>query len=225
MLVDPINGTNSTLLCVAATIYTLEGDFVSAIKCCRDPISLEMYSILVVLYLRIQRVELAEIALGHMGEFNDDATITQLTMSFFNLYNGGSSSSSLGTESGGGTTKQQQQQASAEAETLFQELIDKYGDSIVMLMNGKAISLMQQSKFEAASKLLMTALSKNAQDAETLANLISCSLQMGKSMEFVKRYVQQLKSFAPKHPFVKKLSQMESAFDEAAGQYLSKLSK
>lgn len=210
-LLDPVNGTNSVLLCIAATIYTNEGDFLSCIKCCQDPSSLEMFSILVISYLRIYRLDLAEAALRRMSELNDDATITQLTTALLNLWKGGTT-----TESS---------KLLEEAETQFQELMDKYGgDSLVTPLNGKALVYIQQQqsgKYDSAHKLLLSALAKKAQDPETLANLVSCSLLMGKSLSdpSVKRYIQQLKNVAPNHMLISKIQALEDSFQAAMVQY------
>jgi coatomer protein complex subunit epsilon len=212
LLLDPVNGTNSVLLCIAATVYTNEGDILSCIKCCHDPTSLEMFSILVISYLRIYRLDLAESALKKMSELKDDATITQLTTALLNLWKGGTTVDAKLLE---------------EAETQFQELMDKYGgDSLVTPLNGKALVYLQQQqqqsgKYDSAHKLLLSALAKKAQDPETLANLVSCSLLMGKSLSdpSVKRYIQQLKNVAPKHMFVSKIQTLEDSFQAAMIQY------
>jgi coatomer protein complex subunit epsilon len=189
-LVDPIFSADATFLTVIASIYIQEGNYTEAIKYLKDPSTLEHYSLLVTCFLRIYRLDLAENALKKMSDINDDATITQLTTAWFYLA----------------------KEKFNEAETLFGELLDKYGESVVLL-NGKALVYMHQQSYEKANKILVSALAKRSQDSETLINLIVSSLHLQKPNDLIKRYVNQLKSTAPQHPWVKKYNLMELDFD------------
>lgn len=57
------------------------------------------------------------------------------------------------------------------------------------------------------------ALEKSPKDADTLANLVACSLHLGKPAA---RYLTQLKQVAPAHAIVKRSEEGEAAFDRAA---------
>ncbi|KAJ8633131.1 hypothetical protein MRB53_026467 [Persea americana] len=58
----------------------------------------------------------------------------------------------------------------------------------------------------------LAVLPQDAKDAETLANLVVCSLHLGKSPS---RYLSQLKLTHPDHLLVKRQSTAEESFDRA----------
>jgi len=60
----------------------------------------------------------------------------------------------------------------------------------------------------------LQAFEKNPKDADTLANLVTVSLHLGKSAA---RYQGQLKQVSPDHAIVKRLEEGEAAFERAAG--------
>eukprot|EP01080_Neovahlkampfia_damariscottae_P010564 gene10564-3083_t len=153
-LLDPIFSTDLNLLIVSSTIYTLEGDYLSSIKLMKDMNNLEMCSILISNYLSINRIDLAEKTLKIMSEKNDDASITQLSTASIYLSKG--------------------EDKLILAESIYQELIEKYTES-VSLLNGKAIVCLKEGRYDEANKILLQALSKRNQDSETLINLIVCS--------------------------------------------------
>jgi coatomer protein complex subunit epsilon len=66
--------------------------------------------------------------------------------------------------------------------------------------------------FEEAETLLLEALNKDAKDPETLANLVVCSLHVGKSSS---RYLNQLKLSHPEHVLVKRAASAEDNFERA----------
>lgn len=140
---------------------------------------------------------MAEKALKKMSEMNDEATLTQLSSAYVTLAKG---------------VKIQ------DAEDIFQELIDKFGESVALL-NGKALCLIRTSKFTEAEKILIAALGKRNQDPETLINLIVCAQHLKKSKELVQRYISQLKSVSPNHPWVKDFVEMENGFTKSASKY------
>jgi tetratricopeptide (TPR) repeat protein len=105
-----------------------------------------------------------------MKKLDDDASITQLSTAWFQLYKGG-------TES-------------AEALYIFQvcaknvggifflsllygkqELAEKYGETS-LLLNGQAASLLHQGKFVEAEDLLHRALQLDSNDCDVLVNLV-----------------------------------------------------
>ncbi|KAF0923606.1 hypothetical protein E2562_006595 [Oryza meyeriana var. granulata] len=71
---------------------------------------------------------------------------------------------------------------------------------------------MPTSNFEDAEGVLLESLNKDDKDAETLANLIVCSLNLGKSAS---RYLNQLKLAHPDHMWVKRMSSAEDSFERA----------
>ncbi|CAA6664541.1 unnamed protein product [Spirodela intermedia] len=87
-----------------------------------------------------------------------------------------------------------------EAYLIFQDFSEKFLMTGLVL-NGKAVCCMHMGNFD-----------EDPRDPETLANLIVCSLHLGKSST---RYLSQLKLHHSKHMLVKRLSAAEEAFERA----------
>ncbi|KAG1676138.1 hypothetical protein FOA52_004978 [Chlamydomonas sp. UWO 241] len=68
-------------------------------------------------------------------------------------------------------------------------------------------------EWEEAERDLLDAFNKDAKNPDTLANLITCGLHLGKNTA---RYVTQLKIAAPLHPASKRLAAADGAFSFAA---------
>ncbi|CAA7405525.1 unnamed protein product [Spirodela intermedia] len=75
-----------------------------------------------------------------------------------------------------------------------------------LVLNGKAVSCMHMGNFDEDETLLLDALTKDPWDLETLANLIVCSIYLGKSST---RFLSQLKLHHPEYMLVKRLSAAE----------------
>jgi len=199
LMEDPVQAQDATLLTLAATIYLQEGNETEALKIVHNPSSLELASLQVRGLIRINRVDLAEIALRHMLDMNDDATISQLTNAYLAIAQGG-------------------QEKIEEAQIIFQELQKKFGGSSVIL-NGLAICALHLGAYENAEKVLLTSLGTVPNDPDTLINLIVCGQHLKKGEEYTAKYLTQLSSAAPNHPWVKKYNELDSDFDSASLAY------
>ncbi|KAG6502202.1 hypothetical protein ZIOFF_042091 [Zingiber officinale] len=123
-----------------------------------------------------------------MQQIDEDHTLTQLANAWLDLAVGGSKIQ--------------------EAYLIFQDFSEKYG----MVLNGKAVCCIHMGRFDEAESLLLEALNKDAKDAETLVNLVVCSLHLSKPST---RFLNQLKLSHPDHMLPKRLAAAEDNFDRA----------
>jgi coatomer subunit epsilon len=121
--------------------------------------------------LKVNRINQAEKVLKKMMDINEEATLTKLISAYVSLSIGGDKSQ--------------------DAENTFQELIEKYGETVTLL-NGKAACYLQIGDYQKAHKELLKALSKRSNDPETLINLIVCSQHLKKSTDLIQRYLRYL---------------------------------
>jgi len=133
-----------------------------------------------------------------MQSIDDDATITQLAQAWLNCGIGGDKL--------------------REAYYIYQELMEKNGPATTVL-NGLAVCSMLMHEWDSAETALLQALEKNPKHAETLVNLIVCYSHQQKPREHIQRYVSQLKSSSPSHPWVLKFNDAEESFDRAASHF------
>ncbi|KAG5863686.1 hypothetical protein JTB14_028363 [Gonioctena quinquepunctata] len=101
---------------------------------------------------------------------------------------------------------------------IYQELVDKYG-STPLLLNGQAVTFIGQAKYEEAEAALQEALDKDANYPDTLVNMIVLQRHMGKTPEIANRYLAQLKDANPDHPYIRNLKQKETDFSRICLQY------
>lgn len=125
--------------------------------------------LVVTLNLQIHRVDVALAALKVMQERADDAVPTQVARALIAIENGEADNASY----------------------IFQELLDKYGQS-VLLLNGLAVSTIHQGEFEKAERILQDALllvnsydsllnaSKDNKSVPTRLNLLVCSQHLNR---------------------------------------------
>lgn len=192
-LADITTATATTQL-IAAMVFYHERNIDEALKVLHQSTSLEGHALLLQLYLKLDRPDIAEKHYRAMETLDADATLTQLANAWLNIAIGGD--------------KYQ------EASYIFQELLDKYG-ATPLLLNGLAVYNLHTRKYEEAEKQLLEALEKNPKDPETLINLIACHQQLRKT-DLVNRYTNQLKTAAPKHPWVVDLASAEENFERSA---------
>ncbi|PKU59700.1 Coatomer subunit epsilon-1 [Dendrobium catenatum] len=190
-LSDAAIGNNPVLRLVAGIIYMHEQDYNEALKHTNAGGTMELLALNVQIYIKMHRSDYAEKQLKLMQQIDEDHTLTQLASAWFNLAVGGSKIQ--------------------EAYLIYQDFSEKY-QMTGMILNGKAVCCMHMGRFDEAETLLLEALNKDAKDAETLANLVVCSLHVGKSAS---RYLSQLKLTHPDHVLIKRVSSAEDSFDRA----------
>uniref|UniRef100_A0A0K0DY06 Coatomer subunit epsilon n=1 Tax=Strongyloides stercoralis TaxID=6248 RepID=A0A0K0DY06_STRER len=178
--VKTYDASNEHFCILTALIYINESDFESALRLLNNCDSLEGQATMVQVLLKIDRIDLAMKKLKEMQEIDEDATITQLASAWVNT--------ALGKEK------------LKDAFYTYQELIDKYGGTVSLLVS-QASCLIQQEKYEEAEKLLIDAQQKDADNAEVCINLYVVNSYLGKSAESQGRLINQLKHFHPDHPW------------------------
>mmetsp|Transcript_9398 Transcript_9398/g.24772 ORF Transcript_9398/g.24772 Transcript_9398/m.24772 type:complete len:136 (-) Transcript_9398:427-834(-) len=132
-----------------------------------------------------------------MQRIDDDATLTQLANAEVLMAKG--------------SAKAQ------DAFYVYQDLSEKYGPS-GLLLNNLAACNMLMGKYDEAEQNLQEALSKSATDPTTLANAIVCMQHLKKAPDVIARYVTQLRTSAPTHPWVEVYDANERSFDRFAAQ-------
>ncbi|GBG62968.1 hypothetical protein CBR_g34668 [Chara braunii] len=195
LLNDPVMTQNPTVLVVGGTILAHEKNYAEALKFTNASSSLEVMALNVQMYLKMDRPDYAEKQLKSMQQLDEDHTLTQLSNAWLNVALGGS--------------KVQ------EAFYIFQELCEKYTWT-VPLMNGCAVCNMCMGHFDDAENTLLEALSKDAKNADTLANLVVCSLHLGKP---ITRHLNQLRSVAPSNAVALRFSSSGETFDWAVAAF------
>lgn len=190
-LSDAAIANNPILRLIAGIIYMHEQDYNEALKHTNAGGTMELLALNVQIFLKMHRSDYAEKQLKLMQQIDEDHTLTQLANAWLNLAVGGSKIQ--------------------EAYLIFQDFSEKY-QMTGMVLNGKAVCCMHMGRFDEAESQLLEALNKDAKDAETLANLVVCSLHIGKSSS---RYLSQLKLSHPEHLLVKRAAAAEDSFDRA----------
>ncbi|KAL4308198.1 hypothetical protein GQ457_01G024820 [Hibiscus cannabinus] len=190
-LADPAIGNNATLRLIAGIVFMHEEDYIEALKHTNAGGTMELHALNVQLFIKMHRSDYAERQLRVMQQIDEDHTLTQLANAWLNLAVCGSKIQ--------------------EAYLIFQDFSEKY-PMTGLILNGKAVCCMHMGNFDEAETLLLEALNKDAKDPETLANLVVCSLHLGKSSS---RYLSQLKLAHPEHILVKRAASAEDSFERA----------
>jgi len=180
---------------MAAFIYMNEQNYDDALRILHQSGALEAQAATIQCLLKIDRVDLAVKEMKKMQETDEDATVTQLALAWVNMTVG----------------KEKLQ----DAFYIYQEMIDKYG-ATPMLLVGQSSCMIQQQKYEDAEKLLQDAIQRDSNNAEALINMAVVSQFLGKATEVTNRYITQLKEGFPTHSWTMDYLAKEKLFDRIA---------
>jgi len=196
-LSSPRASSEPQLLLVAALVYATEGELKEALKLVHQSADLETMALVAHIYLAMNRTDLARKQTGLMQQADDDATLTKLTNAWVSMAEGGDKCQDALYE--------------------FQELGEKYNMSIT-LTNGMALAQLHMGKYDEAERLLQEGLGKSASDHDALANMVVAMHFLRKPTDVTNRYINQLRTIAPTHPWISKYIELESSFDRCAAQ-------
>jgi len=100
----------------------------------------------------------------------------------------------------------------------FQDLLDKYGQS-VLLLNGLAASLIHQGDFEKAERILQDALLLDSKSIPARLNLLVCSQHLGRPSDKWTRDFNQIVSSVPNNPWIIAQQGAGQMFDQAQSKF------
>eukprot|EP00045_Choanoeca_perplexa_P003141 m.28859 g.28859 ORF g.28859 m.28859 type:complete len:297 (-) comp11888_c0_seq1:70-960(-) len=189
---DGISMTVPSVALMAATIFINANNPEEALRCLHGLETVEAMATYVQILLSLQRVDLAKKKLKELQTLNEDSTLTQLATAWVDLAVGGD--------------KLQ------DAFYIYQEMIEKFG-ATPLLLNGQSATHVQQGRYLEAEDVLLTALDKDPNNPETLINLVAVATYLGKAPEVAQRYLNQLRDSVPEHPYVVDLAEKEQLFE------------
>lgn len=194
-LSDSAASGNRTLQTTAASLYILTDNSTEAFRVLGDGRGVEQCAMLVQLYLKIHRQDLAANTIKVMKAADEEGALTMLATAWTNIATGPSKAQ--------------------DAVYIYEELIDKYGGTC-LLLNGLAVAKMHMGLYDEAEVALKEAITKAPADPDALANLIAVAYHLQRAPEVINRYVSQLRAKAPHHDLISSLGGFERAFDRAA---------
>ncbi|KAJ2743409.1 hypothetical protein GGI20_003771 [Coemansia sp. BCRC 34301] len=158
------------------------------------PRNLECTSLTVAIYLKRDRADLAQKLVARVREWADDAPIAQLAEAWTALALGQYSDAYYG----------------------FVELAQAQAVATPRLCCAQAVAKMHLAQFEEAQALLQSALEKDPNDPDTLANLVVCASRSSELVSETRdRYLAQLTHAKPSHPLLQDMELAGQRFDAA----------
>jgi len=163
------NGSSEkSAILIASVFFIYDDNLKEVLRLSTLTTSFEMKAVLVQIYLRMDRLDLAQQQLKAMKTLDEDHILTGLATAWIHLYSG--------------IAKAQ------EAAYIYEELIDKFGGS-ALLLNGLAVSKLHLAQYDEAETVLQEALTKAPSDPDSLANLIVVSQHLSRPAEVINRYL------------------------------------
>lgn len=197
LIAQPENVTSSLQL-TAAHIFLRHDSVKDALQCVHLGTTMEHLATSLQIYLKIDRLDLANNQLSLLKQADEDATLTQLGMVYCGIAAGKTGAS--------------------DALHALSMLSEQYGPS-TLLLNMTAVAHLINGNLSGAENALMEAVQESGEsvvDPDTYINLIVCCAQGGKDPS---QFVQKMKASHASHPFVQGLERVEGAFERESVKY------
>lgn len=181
----------------AAQIFLDAGLTRDALQCVHAGNTMEHLSLCLQVYLKIDRLDLAQQQLRQLKQTDEDAVLTQLGSIYCSLATGSS--------------------VAGDALHSVSMLMEQYGPS-PFLVNLMACSLMLQGNYGDAEQRLQECLQEFPDNviADTLINLVVCCQHQQKETA---PYLAQMETRHPRHPFCEGVERVQAAFAREVGKY------
>lgn len=194
---------NTSLQLTACHVFLSANMLREALGCVHLGLTMEHLAMCVQIYIKIDRLDLANDALNLLKQADEDSILAQLTSAYLAIANGSSRSDDAAHILGG--------------------LSEQYGPSL-MLLNCTAVANIVGGKYESAENNLKEAMDAEfggQGDADTLVNMVAVSQHLGRKPSEIENYLMALKATCADHPFVVGLMQVEGAFEREANKYIA----
>jgi tetratricopeptide (TPR) repeat protein len=196
---DSYGQNNQMVRLVLFTLYLHEDRTRDALQLFQTGTTMEQCALLVQTYLRMDRPDLAKAQLDQMRSADEDHTLSQLCLAWVGLSEGASKC--------------------RESAFIFDELVDKFGASSILL-NGLAAAQIVMEQFEDAERALRDALKRDPTNVDSLTNLLVVYQFRGKSQEEIDEVIGKiLSSPDTNHPTVQAMRQFEDGFNRICRRY------
>lgn len=191
------NNTNPSVQLTAAQVFLAAGHTKEALQCVHLGTTMEHIAFTLQVYLKMDRLDLAQKQLALLRQADEDSLLTHLGAVYIHLATGST--------------------AASDAVHALTMLMEQYGPS-TFLLNLLACALMQQGDFVLAEEKLQESLRDHVEVAlpDTLINLIVCLVQQNKPVNDV---IQQMRQIYPTHSFCGGLERVTAAFEREAIKY------
>ena len=204
---DATASTSPAVQAVSATIYIHEGQPHLALRAVRAFATLEALALSIQIYLRIDRIDLAERQLRLLQERDDESALYQLSAAHVFLVLGGDKY--------------------RDALSTYQEMLQRYGEDSVAVTNGLCAALVCLRRYDEAERLLKEAFAKEPNSPETLINYLAVLQHTGRGLgsgaaaaePASAMLLATLQRVAPGHPFVGSIALAESSFDRVSAGF------
>ena len=186
---------NDFVLVLCSAVLINEGLLESAFSILEPSTYPEARASLVFLYIRMNRLDLAETELSNLKQLCNDSTQSQIVEGFANIHLG--------------------EDKFQESYHIFQELCQI--NQSPMLLIGQALACIHMNRLSEAENILLDALHKDPQNVSVVANLYVCSSLLKKNE--ASKYREMFQKITPNHPFFLEIKHKEELFNSLLTNY------